>query len=205
MKPGKVGAILLLSSFMFCAGVAVIEHTEIPKLENRVDELTVQNQQLEQDLGITQSELLKRVEAYKALDSQKEQLRTELEEKSVQVDALEAEKAKLQQEVEELKNKVGKVVGTDFQVTWYNDTGKTATGTYTSDGRTVAVDPRIIPYGSKLKITMPDGTVYYRTAEDTGGAVKSKNGGKVVDIYANVSTEELYQRGRTRGVKVEIL
>ena len=52
----------------------------------------------------------------------------------------------------------------------------TATGTKCIEGRTVAVDPNTIAYGTKLLI---NGHVY--TAEDCGGNVK----GDHVDIYLN--------------------
>lgn len=51
---------------------------------------------------------------------------------------------------------------------------KTATGTIPTEGRTVAVDPKVIPLGS---VVMINGIGYI--AEDTGSAVS----GKVVDIY----------------------
>lgn len=51
---------------------------------------------------------------------------------------------------------------------------KTATGTIPTEGRTVAVDPKVIPLGS---VVMINGVGYI--AEDTGSAVS----GKVVDIY----------------------
>ena len=50
----------------------------------------------------------------------------------------------------------------------------TATGTRCVEGRTVAVDPEVISYGTKLLI---NGRVY--TAEDCGGNVK----GDHIDIY----------------------
>lgn len=50
----------------------------------------------------------------------------------------------------------------------------TATGTRCEQGRTVAVDPDVIAYGTKLLI---NGHVY--TAEDCGGKVK----GDHIDIY----------------------
>lgn len=89
----------------------------------------------------------------------------------------------------------------DSQVTWYNDQGTTASGTYTTPGKTVAVDPSVVPLGSWIDIVMPDGTILRRKAEDTGSAVK----GKVFDINIDAPTEHLRQLGRTHGVTVFIL
>lgn len=60
--------------------------------------------------------------------------------------------------------------------------GITATGTVATAGRTIAVDPSIIPYGTQLII---DGHTY--TAEDCGGAID----GKTVDIFFNTHEEAL--------------
>ncbi len=51
----------------------------------------------------------------------------------------------------------------------------TATGTVPQEGRTIAVDPSVIPYGTKVAI---DGMGMY-VAEDCGGAIK----GNHIDIY----------------------
>ena len=77
----------------------------------------------------------------------------------------------------------------------------TSTGTVAKYG-TVAVNPNIIPYGTKLYIVSTDGYVYgYATASDTGGALRQ--GTALVDLYMN-STQECYNFGR-RTVKVYIL
>ncbi|MDY7043623.1 3D domain-containing protein [Virgibacillus sp. M23] len=55
-------------------------------------------------------------------------------------------------------------------------TPQTATGTYPKVGRTIAVDPNVIPYGTKVYI--PEFNDVF-IAEDTGGAI---NGNKI-DIY----------------------
>lgn len=52
----------------------------------------------------------------------------------------------------------------------------TSTGVIAEEGRTIAVDPTVIPYGTEVMI---DGHVYI--AEDCGGAVK----GNVIDIFVN--------------------
>lgn len=56
----------------------------------------------------------------------------------------------------------------------------TCTGAVAAAGHTIAVDPRVIPYGSKVMI---NGVVY--TAEDRGGAVK----GNHIDIFFNTHAE----------------
>ena len=64
--------------------------------------------------------------------------------------------------------------------------GITATGTTATAGRTIAVDPSVIPYGTEVVI---NGNTY--VAEDCGGAVK----GNHVDIFFNTH-EEAKQFGK---------
>ena len=60
--------------------------------------------------------------------------------------------------------------------------GITATGTPVIEGQTIAVDPSVIPYGTKVII---GGHVF--TAEDCGGAIKKNH----IDIYVNSHAEAL--------------
>lgn len=60
--------------------------------------------------------------------------------------------------------------------------GKTASGTTPKAGRTIAVDPKVIPYGTAVWIR---GKKY--VAEDCGGGVK----GKHIDIFFASHTEAL--------------
>ena len=57
--------------------------------------------------------------------------------------------------------------------------GITSTGTTATEGRTIAVDPRVIPYGSTVTIYFADGTSHTYTAEDCGGAIKENR----IDVF----------------------
>jgi len=82
-----------------------------------------------------------------------------------------------------------------FEATAYTWTGnRTATGTWPSRG-TVAVDPRVIPLGTKLYIEGYGPAV----ALDTGGAIR----GHIIDLYME-SEDECWAWGR-RTVKVRII
>ena len=59
--------------------------------------------------------------------------------------------------------------------------GITATGTTATEGRTIAVDPAVIPYGSTVTLYYEDGTVHTYTAEDCGGAIKENR----IDVFFN--------------------
>lgn len=92
-------------------------------------------------------------------------------------------------DVNATKDMYGKNLGT-FKLTYYCacelccnvETGITATGAPVVEGRTIAVDPRVIPYGTQVII---GGHVF--TAEDCGGAIKENH----IDIYVNDHEEAL--------------
>ncbi|MCL2495970.1 MAG: 3D domain-containing protein [Clostridiales bacterium] len=83
-----------------------------------------------------------------------------------------------------------------MESTAYTWTGnRTATGTWPAGG-TVAVDPRVIPLGSKLYVE----GYGFAIAADTGGAIN----GNIIDVY--LSTHDACIRwGRKHGVAVYIL
>ncbi|MFC4767037.1 3D domain-containing protein [Effusibacillus consociatus] len=74
--------------------------------------------------------------------------------------------------------------------------GITSTGKRATEGRTIAVDPRIIPYGTKVYIE----GVGIRTAEDTGGAIK----GNRIDVYME-DVGQAVQFGVKKNIRVYIL
>ena len=71
--------------------------------------------------------------------------------------------------------------------------GITASGTQATAGRTVAVDTRLIPYGTEISI---DGKTY--VAEDCGGKVK----GYTIDVFFNSHEEALKFGRQTKTVKI---
>lgn len=90
----------------------------------------------------------------------------------------------------------------DFKLTHYcterykhicgTGNGITATNTEVTAGRTIAVDPRVIPYGTTVYIE----GYGFRVAEDCGGAVKSQH----IDIAVETHTEALNIGTKTGGV-----
>lgn len=88
-----------------------------------------------------------------------------------------------------------------FEATAYtledgSGTGKTATGTIPEVGRTIAVDPKVIPYGSKVIL---NGHTYI--AEDTGGAIK----GNRLDIYMGSGKTAYMKAKQFRRQNVEVI
>ena len=72
----------------------------------------------------------------------------------------------------------------------------TASGTKPTAGRTVGVNPRLIRYGTRLKIGNRSGYV----AEDTGGGI----GWYHIDVFCNSHTEALQRGVQTKKVwKIE--
>lgn len=70
----------------------------------------------------------------------------------------------------------------DFIATAYCVTGQTSTGTQTTVGRTLAVNPYVIPYGTEVWLYLADGTFAGDfIAEDTGSNMLENP--NVIDIY----------------------
>ena len=82
-----------------------------------------------------------------------------------------------------------KCCGKDESDPWY---GITATGTKATEGRTIAVDPSVIPYGSRVAVVYDDGRMVEYIAEDCGGAID----GLEVDVFIAD-----HDRARQLGVK----
>ena len=91
----------------------------------------------------------------------------------------------------------------EFEITAYcggtccsSGTGITASGNVAEEGKTIGVDPDIIPLGSKVKIVFADGTEHVYRADDTGSAIN----GNIIDLYMGTAEsgghEKALQFGR---------
>lgn len=108
-------------------------------------------------------------------------------------------------ELENVRNEFGRYqyLG-EFEATAYSieegGNGRTATGTYVEQGRTIAVDPSVIPLGSRVRITSDyPGVSGEYLAEDTGSGIKNNT----IDIYMD-SYQDCINFGR-RTVSIEIM
>lgn len=70
--------------------------------------------------------------------------------------------------------------------------GITATGTTAEEGRTIAVDPSVIPYGTEVTICYENGAEVTYIAEDCGGSIK----GNRIDVFM-----DSHQAALIEGVK----
>lgn len=83
----------------------------------------------------------------------------------------------------------------EFKFTYYcacelccgKEDGVTASGTTATEGRTIAVDPSVIPYGSRLKVVFEDGFEAVYVAEDCGGSIKNNR----IDIFVSSHSKAL--------------
>lgn len=73
--------------------------------------------------------------------------------------------------------------------------GITATGTKAKQGRTIAVDPNVIPYGTRVKFNG-----HWYTAEDCGGKIKNKH----IDMYFNSHTDADEWGVKYKKVKIKV-
>ena len=96
----------------------------------------------------------------------------------------------------------------EFEITAYcggtccsSGTGITASGNTAEEGKTIGVDPDIIPLGSKVKIVFSDGTEHVYRADDTGSAIN----GNIIDLYMESHEEALVFGRQTCKVYIQEL
>jgi 3D (Asp-Asp-Asp) domain-containing protein len=85
-----------------------------------------------------------------------------------------------------------------FHATAYSVEGKTATGAHTREG-IVAADPKVLPLGSRIRVTDAGAYSGEYVVKDTGRAIN----GHEIDIY--LANDREAKRFGKRTVKVQVL
>ena len=134
------------------------------------------------------------------------EIEQELEELKKINEELNQEIDKLENQLHEVEEEVDNLFGFNAKVTAYapyeskglcsdGNPNYTATGTTPTEGRTIAVAPDVIPYGSQVHI----GGEGVFIAEDTGSMIR----GKRVDIMLNSRRDALNWGARERRIIVK--
>lgn len=129
------------------------------------------------------------IKQYEAFEYQIKRQAAQLKDKQEQIEILEIIIENQEKDFSEPVQQEPQYLG-NFTVTHYcpcfkccgKEDGITATGTPAKEGRTVAVDPKVIPLGSTVLI---DGIEYI--AEDIGGAIK----GSRIDMFMSTHNAAL--------------
>ena len=103
--------------------------------------------------------------------------------------------ATVEDATEEISDDSTEIYLGEFKLTYYcpcvlccgKEDGITASGTVATEGRTIAVDPSVIPYGSRLKVVFEDGSEAVYVAEDCGGSIKNNR----IDIFVSSHSKAL--------------
>lgn len=159
------------------------------------------NIQLEKELTVKKNEI---VSIQDELSTAQNNLKIVVDDATELDEALQNTTTKLKEyatTVNDLKNQKYQLIYLgDFKLTHYcvethehicgTGTGLTATGTYVTARRTIAVDPTVIPYGAEVYIE----GYGWRVAEDTGGAIN----GNHIDIAVDNHSQAM-SMGTTNG------
>lgn len=146
----------------------------------------------QKDVKYAEAELLKTQESYQLEVDKSTKLQNELTKTKKELKTTSADLDAANVIIADLKDQEYKLVYLgDYKITHYctekrahicgTGTGKTATGTTVTAGRSIAVDPSVIPYGSQVYIA----GYGWRTAEDCGAWV---DGGHI-DVAVSTHAE----------------
>ncbi len=197
MNKTKRTTIVYIAVALVVAIVLGITHYNVIEDNDKVAKELSNNKALlastQDKLTTTQSDLQIEIDKSIALNEEIEKLKTELEIANTTMS--------------DLTNKEYKLVYLgDFKITHYcresykhicgSGAGVTATGTQITPGRTVAVDPKVIPYGTQMYIE----GYGWRTAEDCGGAIK----GNDIDVAVETHSQAMDMGVKHGGVWILI-
>lgn len=169
----------------------------------KFDKLNEELTTMQNKLSATQEELVTTQENYQAEIEKSVRLNEELNIVTNKFNNINEELKNANATIADLKSDEYKLVYIgNYKLTHYctekrahicgTGSGLTATGTKVTAGRSIAVDPSVIPYGSKVYIE----GYGWRTAEDCGGGVD----GKHIDIAVDSHSKALSMGTKTGGV-----
>lgn len=187
MKKAKITTIVAMSLLV---SVSAIASVLVIRADEEVTKMTDINSQLRETVQVLTEDNTSLNANFTGLQDKYIDVEEQLNEESRKNSTLESENAKLKKQIERWKD------GVFFKITHYCSCSicseqwgtQTATQTVTTAGRTVAVDPSVIPLGSIVDI---EGYGTY-IAEDVGGGVK----GNHIDVYVSSHSEAM-----SKGVK----
>lgn len=182
-------AVLLVMAGYLASQVSVAAQKRVA-VDTAVESIRDEVRDTQEDLWWLKSEMdILHNNAYHVQESLDEVL-TELQEIRREIDGLQQDRAWMIELLDELRERQDEWAETYakaiFEATAYtldcgNGDGVTSIGAIPEVGRTIAVDPGVIPYGSRVWI---NGEGPY-IAEDTGGAIR----GERIDIYVGEGAE----------------
>ena len=205
-KNWTISIVSLLAVASLLTGWFVTRKEYLKKIDDvQSDLVMVQNElnECEKYLKETQSELEQYQSDYQLEQEKVSQLTDDIASVNNELATVKSELEDANSTINDLKNTEYKLVYMgDFKLTHYcpgyhgepcgTGDGITATGTKVVEGRTIAVDPKVIPYGTKVYIE----GYGWRTAEDCGGGVK----GNHIDIAIEDHSTALSMGAKNGGV-----
>lgn len=200
----------IIASVVFASGIASFfllnqsYSSQIESLTEERDEAIIQNEELHDEIKEMRFFLDQQGQMIERLEAQNDEILEDYEDLEEGFRVLEEELERIEEKVDEEADWVV------FEATYYDanyqSTGKnpgdpaygiTASGNPVKKGRTIAVDPDVIPLGTEVLVQYPDGRIEQRVAHDTGRLIQ----GRIIDIYKEKATLEM---GR-HPVRVKVL
>ena len=189
---------LIATTIIAFVFIILTSYFALSRSQYREELVAVQN-----ELMLTKDELISTQESYQIEIENSAFLNNELNKVINEFDVVQSDLEKAKATISNLKsNEYRFIYIGDYKLTHYcteqrkhicgTGTGLTATGTQATAGRTVAVDPSVIPYGTKLYIE----GYGWRVAEDCGGAVD----GKHIDIAVETHSQAISLSTTTGGI-----
>ena len=183
IKTTTINLIIIAICIICIIGFGVVNY-RYNQENGRITEALANNKSVlahtQEELLSVQNNLQSEIQKYNELINELDNIKEELDIANMTIRDLKDEKYEL-------------IYLGDFKITHYcnelyqhicgSGDGKTATGTNVTPGRTIAVDPTVIPYGTEVYIE----GYGWRVAEDCGSAVKTNHIDVAVDLHSEAS------------------